>query len=160
MNQFPECLWRVQLWLRTWDIVGQVGFLNNKSNLKKIFLLFSYSVVSDSLQPHPIDWLPSPLPSPRVCSNSCHWVSNAIQPSHPLSPSPPALNLSQHQSLFQWVGSLHQVAGVLGYSRSGVHWDDTEGWYGEGVRRGVQDREHMYTRGGFMLIYGKTNTIL
>ena len=40
-----------------------------------------------------------------------HWVSGAIQPSHPLSsPSPPALNLSQHQGLFQWVSSLHPVA--------------------------------------------------
>ena len=38
-----------------------------------------------------------------------HWVSDAIQPSHPLSPpSPPALNLSQQQGLFQWVGSSHQ----------------------------------------------------
>ena len=43
-----------------------------------------------------------------------HWVSDAIQPSHPLSsPSPPALNLSQHQGLFQWVSSSHQVAKVL-----------------------------------------------
>jgi len=43
-----------------------------------------------------------------------HWVSGAIQPSHPLSaPSPPSFNLSQHQSLFQWVSSLHQVAKVL-----------------------------------------------
>ena len=43
-----------------------------------------------------------------------HWVGDAIQMSHPLSsPSPPALNLSQHQDLFQWVGSLHQVAKVL-----------------------------------------------
>ena len=33
-------------------------------------------------------------------------------------------------------------------------------WYGEEGRRGVQDREHVYTRGGFMLMYGKTNTIL
>ena len=41
-----------------------------------------------------------------------------------------------------------------------VHWDDPEGWYGEGVGREVQDREHMYTRGGFMSVYGKTNTIL
>ena len=41
-----------------------------------------------------------------------------------------------------------------------VNWDDTEGWYGERDGRGIQDREHMYTRGGFMLIYGKTNTIL
>ena len=41
-------------------------------------------------------------------------VGDAIQPSHPLSsPSPPALNLSQHQGLFQWVSSLHQVAKVL-----------------------------------------------
>ena len=40
-----------------------------------------------------------------------------------------------------------------------VHWDDPEGWYGEGGGRRVQDVEHMYTFGGFMLIYGKTNTI-
>ena len=43
-----------------------------------------------------------------------HWVGGAIQPSHPLSsPSPPAFNLSQHQGLFKWVSSLHQVAKVL-----------------------------------------------
>ena len=41
-----------------------------------------------------------------------------------------------------------------------VHWDDPEGWYGEGGERGVQDGEHMYTRGRFMLMYGKTNPIL
>ena len=41
-----------------------------------------------------------------------------------------------------------------------VHWDDQAGWYGEGGGRGVQDGEHVYTCGGFMLIYGKTNTIL
>ena len=43
-----------------------------------------------------------------------HWVDAATQPSHPLlSPSPPALNLSQHQGLFKLVSSLHQVAIVL-----------------------------------------------
>ena len=43
-----------------------------------------------------------------------HWVSDAIQPSHSLSsPSPPALNLSQHQGLYKWVSSSHQVARVL-----------------------------------------------
>ena len=43
-----------------------------------------------------------------------HWVSDAIQPSHPLSPfSPLTLNLSQHQGLFQWIGCLHQMAKVL-----------------------------------------------
>ena len=43
-----------------------------------------------------------------------HWFGDAIQPSHPLSShSPPALNLSQHQGLFKWVSSLHQMAKVL-----------------------------------------------
>jgi len=43
-----------------------------------------------------------------------HWVSDAIQPSHPLSsPSPPAPNPSQHQSLFQWVKSSHEVANKI-----------------------------------------------
>ena len=42
-----------------------------------------------------------------------HLVGNAIQPSHPLSPSSPAFNLSQHQGLFQWVSSSHQMAKVL-----------------------------------------------
>ena len=41
-----------------------------------------------------------------------------------------------------------------------VHWDDPEGWDGEGGGRGVLDGEHMYSRGGLMLMYGKTNTIL
>ena len=42
------------------------------------------------------------------------WVGDAIQPSHPLSsPSPPTLSLSQHQGLFQWISSSHQVAKVL-----------------------------------------------
>ena len=41
-----------------------------------------------------------------------------------------------------------------------VHWDDPEGWDGERGGRRVQDGEHMYTRGRFMSMYGKTNTIL
>ena len=51
---------------------------------------------------------------PESTQTHVHWVGDAIQPSHPLSsPSPPALNLSQHQGLFQWVSSSHQVAKVL-----------------------------------------------
>ena len=49
-----------------------------------------------------------------------------------------------------------QDTGSLGL----VHWDDPEGWYGEGGGRGVQDGEHVYTHGRCMLMYGKTNTIL
>ena len=41
-----------------------------------------------------------------------------------------------------------------------VHWDDPEGWDGEGVGRRVQDGEHMYTHGRFKSMYGKTNTML
>ena len=48
-------------------------------------------------------------------------------------------------------GSMHET-GCLGL----VHWDDPEGWDGRGV---VQDGKHVYTRGGFMLMYGKTNTV-
>ena len=49
----------------------------------------------------------------ELAQTHVHWVSDAIQPSHPLSsPSPPAFNLSQHQGLFQWVSSSHQVAKV------------------------------------------------
>ena len=47
------------------------------------------------------------------------------------------------------LGSMHDT-GYLGL----VHWDDPEGWDGEGGGRGVQDGEHVYTRGGFMLMYG------
>ena len=51
---------------------------------------------------------------PEFTQTHVHPVSDAIQPSHPLSsPSPLAPNLSQHQSLFQWVNSLHEVAKVL-----------------------------------------------
>ena len=50
----------------------------------------------------------------ELAQTHVHPVGDAIQPSHPLlSPSPPAFNLSQHQGLFQWVSSLHQVAKVL-----------------------------------------------
>ena len=53
------------------------------------------------------------------------------------------------------LGSMHDT-GCLGL----VHWDDPEGWYGEGGVKRVQDVEHRYTFGGFILIFGKTNTIL
>ena len=41
-----------------------------------------------------------------------------------------------------------------------VHWDDPEGWLGEGGGKRVQDGEHMYTCGGFILIFGKYNTVM
>ena len=56
---------------------------------------------------------------PEFTQTHVHRASDAIQPSHPLSsPSPPAPNPSQHQSLFQWVNSLHEMAKVLSFSFS------------------------------------------
>ena len=60
-----------------------------------------------------------------------------------------------YKKLIASQGSM-QDTGCLGL----VHWDDPEGWYGEEGGRGGQDEEHVYTCGRFMLMYGKTNTIL
>ena len=67
---------------------------------------------------HPINCSTPGLPVyhqlPEFTQTHIHRVSDAIQPSYPLlSPSPPASNPSQHQSLFQWVNSSHEVAKVL-----------------------------------------------
>ena len=66
----------------------------------------------------PLDYSKQGLPVhrqlPECTQTHVHWVGDTIQPSHPLSsPSPPALNLSQHQGLFKSVSSLHQVTKVL-----------------------------------------------
>ena len=58
-----------------------------------------------------------------------YCISDAIQPSHPLlPPSPPALNLSQHQCLFQWVGSSYQVTKVLKLQHQSFQWN-SQGWF-------------------------------
>ena len=78
---------------------------------------FSCSVMYNSWQPHELYSMPG-LPVHHqlleFTQTDAHWVGDAIQPSHPLSSlSPPALNLSQHQGLFKWISSSHQVAKVL-----------------------------------------------
>ena len=85
-------------------------------NLQLSSVQFSCSVVFDSLWPHESQHArpPCPSPTPWVLQTHVHRVSDAIQPSHPLSsPSPPAPNPSRHQGLFQWVNSSHEVAKVL-----------------------------------------------
>ena len=63
---------------------------------------------------HSTPGLPVQHQLPEFTQTHVHWVGDAIQPFHPLSsPSPSALNLSQHWGLFKWVSSLHQVAKVL-----------------------------------------------
>jgi len=89
---------------------------SNYSHWKTDSVQFSHSAVSDSF--NPMDCItpgfPVPHQHPEFSQTHVHWVGDAIQPSHPLSsPPPPAFNLSQHQGLFQWVNSTHQVAKVL-----------------------------------------------
>ena len=82
--------------------------LSMEFSRQEYWLLFSLSVMSDSLWLHGLRHarLPCPSPSPGAFWNSQRWVGDAIQPSQPLSsPSPPAFNLSQHQGLFKWVSS-------------------------------------------------------
>ena len=90
-----------------------------------LLLLFSRSVLSDSLQSH--EWQHARLPCPSSISEFAqthvHWVGDAIHPSKTLSsPSLPAFNLSQHQSLFQWVRSSYQVAKVLELQHQSFQW--------------------------------------
>ena len=77
---------------------------------------FSHTVVSDSCDPMDCSTpgLPVHHQHPESTQTHAHSVGDATQPSHPLSsPSPPTFNISQHQGLFQWVSSLHQLAKVL-----------------------------------------------
>ena len=70
---------------------------------------------------------------PEFTQTHVHWVGDAIQPSHPLlSPSPPSLNLSQHQGLFKWVSSLYQVAKVLEFQlqHQSFQWTRRTDWTG------------------------------
>ena len=114
---------RVLVWTASWLVLpftemwttGKRAILRDKIK-SLVSVQFSRSVVSDSLQPHESQHArpPCPSPSPGVHSDSRPRISDAIQPSHPRSsPSPPAPNPSQHQSLFQWVNSSHEVAKVL-----------------------------------------------
>ena len=103
-------------------------------------LQFSHSVVSYSLRPHgqQQDRPPCPSPTPKTCSNSCPWVGDAIQPSHPLSsPSPPAFSLlsirvfSSESVLFiRWptywsfsfsISLSNEYSGLISFS---IHWFD------------------------------------
>ena len=75
---------------------------------------------------------------PEFSQTHVHWVSDAIQPSHPLlSPSPPAFNISQLQGLFQWVSSSHQVAKVLEFQLQyqSFQWIFRTGWISKRLSR-------------------------
>ena len=75
--------------------------------------------------------LPCPSPIAGSCSNSVHRVGDDNQPSHPLSsPSPPALNLSQHQGLFKWVIRWPSIRAL---ALASVLWMNIQGWFPLGL---------------------------
>ena len=89
---------------------------SNYTDIQFSLVQFSRSVMSDSLRPmnHGTSGLPVHHQLPEFSQTHVHRVSDATLPSHSLSsPSPPAPNPSQHQSLFQWVNSSHEVAKEL-----------------------------------------------
>ena len=122
----PQIIWPVEFLFESqrWPSCKNFSWfpkISNTNGKKSIILstyfllLFSRLVVSNSLWPQGLQHnrLPCPSPTPEARSNSCPSDVDAIQPSHPLFPLPPAFNLFQHQGLFQWVSSLHQATKVL-----------------------------------------------
>ena len=92
---------------------GCESWIIKKASVQFSSVVQSCPTLCDSMD-HNMSGLPDHHQLPEFTQTHVHRVSDAIQPSHPLSsPSPPALNLSQHPGLFQWVSSLHQVAKVL-----------------------------------------------
>ena len=122
--------WCLQLLNFLWNFEHNiVSLIWSLFNISSDFWLLNYNHCFYYLQFSSVAQLCPTLCDPRNCSTPglpvhhnlpeitethVHWDSDAIQPSHPLlSPFPPAPNPSQHQSLFQWVNSLHEVAKVL-----------------------------------------------
>ena len=107
-----------------WTLFGigitRTGMKTDRGELSHYYTSVQFSSVAQSWLTlcHPMNRSMPGLPVhhhlPEFTQIHVHQVSDAIQPSHPLSsPSPPAPNPSQHQSLIQWVNSLHEVAKVL-----------------------------------------------
>ena len=71
---------------------------------------------------------------PELAQIHVHWLSDAIQPSQSLlPPSPPTFNLSQHQGLFKWVSSSHQVAKVLEFQLQYQSFNEYQDWFPLGL---------------------------
>ena len=134
-----ELCWISRLSLKNWNLNNIESFIHEQEisihlfkctlikvfyNRYSLFIYLFYSVQFSSVtQPCPTLCDPTDRSMlgflvhhqlPELTQTHVHWVSDAIEPSHPLSsPSPPTFNLSQHQSLFKGVSSLHQVSKVL-----------------------------------------------
>ena len=119
------CCWIVRVLCIFWSPLSDISFANIFSRFVNFFSLSWFSSVQFSSVAQSYLTLCNPMNRstpglpvhhqlPEFIQTHVHQVGDAIQPSHPLSsPSPPALNPSQHQGLFQWVNSSHQVAKIL-----------------------------------------------
>ena len=138
---FGHLMWRVNSWKKPWFLKRLKTGEERGDRGWDGSVQFSSVQSLNRVQLFTTPWLqhsspPRSSPSPGVYSNSCplsqwchptisshlleftqihvHWVSDAIQPSHPLlSPSPHTFNPSQHLGLFKWVSSLHQIGKAL-----------------------------------------------
>ena len=107
-------------------------FFLTSQNFNQLSVQFSRSVVSNSLWPHEPQHTrpPCPSPTPGVHPNPYPLSRWCHPPSHPLSsPSPPALNLSQHQGLFRWVSSSHQMPKYWSFSFSINPSSEIQDWF-------------------------------
>ena len=113
---YPLSLW---IWLLEVSPISEImQFLSSCDWLISLSIIFSVSVQLRPALCGPMDCSTPGLPVhhqlPELTQTRVHQVGDAIQPSHPLlSPFPSAFNLAQHQDLFQWVNSSHQVVKVL-----------------------------------------------
>ena len=105
---------------RAWILKSPLGGEPSTDTKYPFYLSVQFSSVTESCSTlcdpmnRSMPGLPVHHQLPESTQTHVHWAGDAIQSSHPLSsPSPPALNLSQHQGLFKWVSSSHQVAKVL-----------------------------------------------
>ena len=128
LHSICQQTWKTEQWPQDWKRsvfipIPKKGNAKECSNYRTIALISHTSKFSSVAQSCPIlcDPMNRSMPGlpvhhqlPEFTQTHVHPVSDAIQPSHPLSSrSPPAPNPSQHQSLFQWVNSSHEVAKVL-----------------------------------------------
>ena len=109
-------------WVRDWTWISCIGrrILYHCTTWEALETSVKFSSITQScpILCNPMNCSTPGLPvhhqHPEFTQTHVYWIGDAIQPSHPLSfPSAPAFNLSQHQSLFKWVSSSHQVAKVL-----------------------------------------------
>ena len=121
-----------------WHIIQGLVWLNNTINshyhrfhvceFAYLLLFIQFSSVAQSCLTlfDPMDCSTPGLPVhcqlPEFTQTHVHQVSDAIQPSHPLSSPSPAFNLFQYQDLFQWVSTSHQVANVFEFQHQSFQW--------------------------------------